>query len=157
VARWTAADESPKSRKMARTPVKAITMPTNPKSLGRRMRDSTRRETARTTRFVHNAQSLARPPRSVRRLRSFIVLSRAAAYSKRSALGQGTIGRSNFPTQHITYVSTLSTSNVKILLQSGPREYRARRLPLNDGQSGREHKYFIAFFRLFCMVKVAAA
>jgi hypothetical protein len=57
---------------------------------------------------VHNAQSLARPPRSVLRLRSFIVRSRAAAYSKRPALGQGTVGRSNFPTHH-GIVSALST------------------------------------------------
>jgi hypothetical protein len=49
-------------------------MPTNPKSLGCRTRESTKRETARTTRFVHNAQSLAAPPRSVLRLRSFIGL-----------------------------------------------------------------------------------
>jgi hypothetical protein len=98
---------------------------------------------------VHNAQSLARPPRSVRRLRSFIVLSRAAAYIIRYALGQDIVGRSNFSTDLITYhgrsldlqMSRSCFSVARKNIVAGPRS-------LNDGQSGTEHTYFSASFRL---------
>jgi hypothetical protein len=100
---------------------------------------------------VPNAQSLARPPRSVLRLRSFMVLSRVAAYSKKSDLGLGTVIRGNFLTHH-DIVSALLTHRLRFLLQYGPKKYPAGFSHLNNGQSIREYLHFIAFFRLFRMV-----
>ena len=50
--RWTVAVESPKSRKRFSTPVKAITIPTRPNSVGASRRASTIKEPIRSTRLL---------------------------------------------------------------------------------------------------------
>src|SRR5271155_4221277 len=65
-----AAAESPKSRNKVKTPVKAVTIPTNPKSFGPRSRAKTIREPTRIRKLAPWAQSLARPPRIVFPFRS---------------------------------------------------------------------------------------
>src|SRR5271169_4187688 len=67
-----AADESPKSRNKVKTPVKAVTIPTNPKSFGPRSRANTIREPMRRRKLAPWAQSLARPPRIVFPFRSAV-------------------------------------------------------------------------------------
>jgi hypothetical protein len=96
-------------------------MPTNPKSLGCKTRDNTRREIARTRRFVPNAQSLARPPRSVFRLRSFITLSRRATYMKCSL------------SRAIGYQDAVS------MVARNPRAPGRRRIPSRTAGDGRPH------------------
>src|SRR5271167_2144871 len=75
-----AADESPKSRNQVKTSVKAVTIPTNPKSFGPRSRANTIREPTRSRKLVPWAQSLARPPRSVFPFRSAVCESNVSVY-----------------------------------------------------------------------------
>src|SRR5271163_2738620 len=67
-----AADESPKSRNQVKISVKAVTMPTNPKSFGPRSRANTIREPTCRRKLAPWAQSLARPPRIVFAFRSAV-------------------------------------------------------------------------------------
>ena len=70
--RWIVAEESPKSRKRPRTPVKAVTIPTSPKSLGSSNRANTIKDPIRSAKFVACEQTLAKPPRIARVFKSFI-------------------------------------------------------------------------------------
>src|SRR6516162_1397370 len=93
-----AAAESPKSRNRPKTPVKNVTIPTMPKSLGSRSRANTTRELIRNKKLAPWAHSLARPPRIVFPFRSCIVFSDYQStknirklFLERSFLGRGEI------------------------------------------------------------------
>src|SRR6266403_597189 len=70
LSRWTVAVESPKSLNRLSTPVTAVTMPTNPKSLGSRMRARIITEPTRRKKLAPCAHSLAKLPRIVRCFKS---------------------------------------------------------------------------------------
>src|SRR6516164_950138 len=67
-----AADESPKSRNKPKAQVKAVTIPTSPKSFGLRSRAITMREPNRRRKPAARARSLASAPRIVFPFRSCI-------------------------------------------------------------------------------------
>jgi hypothetical protein len=68
---WTAAIERPKSRKMSRKPVKAITMPTTPKSSAVSNRARTTIEPIRKTKFAPWPAVETKAPRMVLPFRSW--------------------------------------------------------------------------------------
>src|SRR5262249_14137304 len=74
------AAESPKSRNRPKSPVKTVTIPTNPKSFGSRSRANNIREPMRNRKLAPWAQTLARPPRIVFHFRSCIVFSEYEKY-----------------------------------------------------------------------------
>src|SRR5215469_10405321 len=93
-----AAAESPKSRNRPKTPVKTVTIPTMPKSLGSRSRANTTRELIRNKKLAPWAHSLARLPRIVFPFRFCIVFSEYQStknirklFLERSFLGRGEI------------------------------------------------------------------
>src|ERR1700685_68736 len=71
-ARWTVAEDSPKSRNRPNTPVKAVTMLSNPKSFGSRSRANIIKEPIRSRKFAAWAHIRAKPPRIVFSFRPFI-------------------------------------------------------------------------------------
>src|SRR5215472_6306978 len=75
---------------MPKNPVKAVTMPTNPKSFGPRSRANTIREPNRRRKPAPTAKSLASPPRIVFPFKSCTALPLLFAGGEK---GRATVGR----------------------------------------------------------------